>query len=92
LREQPGTVAVVERSQLPLIVYLGAPRVVVVPEDTTAPAEYLRQHPADYVVETQAQPFFAQLIAQSGSDVTLVEEFTTPSAPTVARLYHITLP
>jgi hypothetical protein len=94
LTAHAGTVVVVERSHLPLVVYLGPERVLVVPEDIATPraqAAYLTEHPVDYVFETEAQPFFADFIAEQRLDATLVQEFSTPPAATIARLYQVTL-
>ena len=92
LRERPGVVGVVERSQLPLLVYLGAKRVVVVPDGITAPEaqeNYLRQHPVDYIFETDAQPFFDKYLRQQAPRAVPVQNFSTPVSSTTARLYDL---
>lgn len=92
LRFQEGIVATAEGSDLQFRVYLPADRFITMPDslrDVHAQLAMMRQESAEYVVDTEENPYFTKLIDELPQHFYLIAEFTTKWADTTARLYRV---
>ena len=92
LRGEDGVVAVAEGSDLQFRVYLPADRFITMPDylrDIDAQLAMIREAGAEYVVDTEENPYFAKLIEELPQHFDPIAEFTTKWADTTATVYRV---